>query len=523
MPWNSGLSKDKPGRSGFITAAIDLARRQVKHEWCRFVNLIQQSPAGDAGVSKLYDQWVDDQDKAQCSTWKGTLDWKSTFVGHDGNPFSGQHHTGEFTFKIKTPSTVPNIGADEARTDEAITGNGRATVNSWESCGPGTHSGSSVETFSVQGTFDAKSEKAKLQITNVKPDLLESGGKGCETFLSSTGFNCDPVGACYPRYDPNTFDNDLAAFKPLEPQYGKGNYLFGNGYNPSTTFDFDLSTGHSIFEKIYTPPLPLDNFIVNVKLTVDRVPNEGDIPSNPQTNTVGVASLGGESDVPGTTLNKLSASRNNNSNSVLLASDQSVTIKKNIDTNITLAATSPNPNADLTATIRTNPEHGTLSQINRQTGIVIYTPNQDYVGSDKFTFKVSDGKQDSSNVGTVSININDVLTSSSSSSSSAIQNNNNLLSATDQSVTTDQNKAADITLGGTSSNQNIDLSATIVTNPQHGTLSQINQNTGVVTYTPKQDYVGPDKFEFKVSDGKTTSSNPGIVSINVNNLQQQMR
>jgi hypothetical protein len=47
---NTGLSKDKLGRFGY-DAALDLAGKQVKHEWCRFVNLVRQSLAGDAGVS----------------------------------------------------------------------------------------------------------------------------------------------------------------------------------------------------------------------------------------------------------------------------------------------------------------------------------------------------------------------------------------------------------------------------------------------------------------------------------------
>src|SRR5215831_2863893 len=75
-----GLSKDNPGRFGHYVA-LDLARKQVKHEWCRLVNLVKQS-SGDAGVSKLYDEWVKnddaDQDKAQCSKWKGTLEFDLT-------------------------------------------------------------------------------------------------------------------------------------------------------------------------------------------------------------------------------------------------------------------------------------------------------------------------------------------------------------------------------------------------------------------------------------------------------------
>jgi Bacterial Ig domain len=54
-----------------------------------------------------------------------------------------------------------------------------------------------------------------------------------------------------------------------------------------------------------------------------------------------------------------------------------------------------------------------------------------------------------------------------------------------------------------------------VSDPSHGTLSEINQNAGVVTYTPKPGFVGPDKFTFKVNDGTVDSSNVGTVRIQV--------
>jgi clumping factor B len=54
-----------------------------------------------------------------------------------------------------------------------------------------------------------------------------------------------------------------------------------------------------------------------------------------------------------------------------------------------------------------------------------------------------------------------------------------------------------------------------VSNPLHGTLSEINQNTGVVTYTSKPGFVGTDKFTFKVNDGTVDSSNVGTVRIQV--------
>jgi hypothetical protein len=45
-----------------------------------------------------------------------------------------------------------------------------------------------------------------------------------------------------------------------------------------------------------------------------------------------------------------------------------------------------------------------------------------------------------------------------------------------------------------------DLTADIVSDPLHVTLSEINQDTGVVTYTPNPGFVGTDEFTFKVND-----------------------
>ena len=88
-------------------------------------------------------------------------------------------------------------------------------------------------------------------------------------------------------------------------------------------------------------------------------------------------------------------------------------------------------------------------------------------------------------------------------------------SATDQSITTNHNTPVKITLAGSDPDQNDTLTAAIVTNPSHGTLGNIDQNTGIVTYTPNPNFTGDDSFTFKVNDGKTDSSNTATVNIRV--------
>jgi hypothetical protein len=86
-----------------------------------------------------------------------------------------------------------------------------------------------------------------------------------------------------------------------------------------------------------------------------------------------------------------------------LAIDKSVTTSASKPVNITLQGHSDQGNVNLMAKIITNPSHGTLGPIDQATGMVPYTPNPGYTGVDSFTFKVNDGKVDSSNIGTVKI------------------------------------------------------------------------------------------------------------------------
>jgi len=86
-----------------------------------------------------------------------------------------------------------------------------------------------------------------------------------------------------------------------------------------------------------------------------------------------------------------------------VAEDQSVETYKNTSVDITLKATDED-NDLLTYSIVDNPDHGTLSNFDSDAGTVTYTPDTDYTGSDSFTFKASDGKEDS-NVATVSITV----------------------------------------------------------------------------------------------------------------------
>jgi DNA-binding beta-propeller fold protein YncE len=100
------------------------------------------------------------------------------------------------------------------------------------------------------------------------------------------------------------------------------------------------------------------------------------------------------------------------------------------------------------------------------------------------------------------------------SSNNTTTNQNSSPGAYSALITTGRFSPLNITLAG-SDPDNDKLTAVIVTNLDHGTLGHINQDTNTVIYTPDQDFIGVDRFTFKMNDGKTDSE-PADVSITVN-------
>ena len=175
------------------------------------------------------------------------------------------------------------------------------------------------------------------------------------------------------------------------------------------------------------------------------------------------------------------------------ADDQSVTTDEDVDKTITLTGSDIDEGDNLTYDVVDSPQHGTLSGTGAPR---TYTPNADYNGPDSFTYKVNDGTVDS-DTATVNIDVKAV---------------NDAPVAEDQEVTTDEDIAKEVTLSASDVDEGDNLSYTIVSEPQHGTLSGTGAN---LTYTPDENYNGSDSFTYKANDG-TTDSNTATVDITVN-------
>jgi len=186
------------------------------------------------------------------------------------------------------------------------------------------------------------------------------------------------------------------------------------------------------------------------------------------------------------------------------AIDDSVMTQEDTLASITLAGCDPDGDA-LSYSVVQDPSHGTLSGTGPN---LIYTPNENFNGSDSFLFKVNDGTVDSA-AATVSIHLKSVNDPPTASYVGAkVQKNPPV--AKDDSVTTEEDTPVSITLEGSDPEEDT-LSYTVVTGPSHGSLSGTAPN---VSYTPNPNFHGSDSFTFKVSD-ETADSETATVSITV--------
>ncbi len=139
-----------------------------------------------------------------------------------------------------------------------------------------------------------------------------------------------------------------------------------------------------------------------------------------------------------------------------------------------------------------NPINGSVSEVGDD---IKFIPDADFNGEASFEYTISDGSL--TNTGLVTITVDPV---------------NDLPVAVPQTISVEEDTPTIITLLGTDVDGD-SLTYSIVTDPSHGSLEDIYDNNKV-SYTPNSDYVGPDSFEFKVSD-EVGDSLTVTVSINV--------
>ncbi|MBC8432063.1 MAG: tandem-95 repeat protein, partial [Desulfobacterales bacterium] len=169
-------------------------------------------------------------------------------------------------------------------------------------------------------------------------------------------------------------------------------------------------------------------------------------------------------------------------NSPPIAEPQTVTLNEDTAVSITLFASDVDEDT-LTYQVVAGVSNGSLSGTPPN---LTYIPNADYYGSDSFTFKANDGKDDSGPT-TVSITVHPV---------------NDPPVAVDDTVTTDEDLT--VTTGNVLSNDtDVDgdtLTVSSFTQPANGAV--VNNGNGTFSYTPNSNFNGTDSFYYTLNDGK---------------------
>jgi hypothetical protein len=145
------------------------------------------------------------------------------------------------------------------------------------------------------------------------------------------------------------------------------------------------------------------------------------------------------------------------------------------------------------------PENGSLEWL--PDGSFEYTPADDFHGTDSFTYTVDDG-HGGTDTATVTITVNPANDPPDAVNDAA---------STDEDTQVTIDVAANDTAGPLNEDQT--LTVTEVSSPGHGTAT-VNPD-GSVTYTPQQDYNGPDTFTYTVCDSGDVCDT-ATVSITIN-------
>jgi hypothetical protein len=176
-------------------------------------------------------------------------------------------------------------------------------------------------------------------------------------------------------------------------------------------------------------------------------------------------------------------------NSAPVALDRTVTVTEATPISIDVLCTDAENN-ELFYQLLEKPQHGDYQWIPPNT--VIYTPTVGFVGTDSFTFRSHDG-QDFSNTSTITLVVNAV---------------NDAPVIVTQPISTTRNHNAAIVLAAADAESD-PITYTLVSSPTHGSLSGEIPN---LLYTPAENFVGDDSFQFRVSDAQGAST---VATVNI--------
>lgn len=163
---------------------------------------------------------------------------------------------------------------------------------------------------------------------------------------------------------------------------------------------------------------------------------------------------------------------------------------------------------DRTSVTILSPANG-ITVIDPLTGDITYTPVDDSLASDSFTYEVTDlggpqgaGFELTSNVATVNITVQNSIPV-------AVDDLGSIDTSTDNSID------IDVTSNDTDADGTIDDATVEIITPATNGITNVNASTGVVTYTPVSGFIGIDTFTYTVKDDDATLSNVATVTVSV--------
>jgi VCBS repeat-containing protein len=160
----------------------------------------------------------------------------------------------------------------------------------------------------------------------------------------------------------------------------------------------------------------------------------------------------------------------------------------------------------LTAILHSEPDNGTLTL--QGDGRFLYTPFDNFNGTDRFYYRITDGITESSEV-VVTITVDAV---------------NDPPIALPDSYSTDEDKVMRISagvLGNDADVDNANLDAVVVTDPAHGWLV-MDEKTGDFIFYPDRGWNGVDSFTYRAVDG-IDESNSATVTLTVNPVNDTVK
>ncbi len=245
--------------------------------------------------------------------------------------------------------------------------------------------------------------------------------------------------------------------------------------------------------------------VQNGKLILDK---HGEFEYTPDTNFIGVDSFvyeliddGGNTDVATVTITVTVPSENPLGNLPPIAVDDTWTINENTNSNPTffILDNDSDPEGselEVNETPVTDTQHGTLEL--KANGLVRYTPDTDYVGTDSFVYQIIDGNGNT-DTATVIITILNVNAAPIIVRDSFTVTQYSILNAT--SVLNNDTDA---------DSDPLSIDSSFVSSPLNGSV--VFESDGTFTYTPNTGYVGSDIFSYRATDNNGGETE-GIVTL----------